>query len=151
MMPTDSPILVAGASVRAAVCSAKMAGWSVCGADLFCDRDLQSQCECFRLNPYPGALSTLVDSGRFSGLMITGALENEPDLLENCQQQLPLLGVDLSFLRVVRDPFQLARIWQANGIPSPEVRMVRPTNGQWLQKPLRLRRRAENLAFQPKR
>src|SRR4051794_30449688 len=109
-MPTEirndrGPLLIAGASVRAAAASALRAGYAPWCVDLFGDADLERACpvRVVPLKRYPDALVAALAEGPPGPWMYTGAIENRPDLIE-CVDR-PLLGNPADIVRAVRDPW----------------------------------------------
>ncbi len=132
-------MLVAGASVRAAVESARRAGLETVAADLFADLDLRRLAPVRRFERYPEDLPRLLDALRPAAWMYTGALENFPDLLERLDGGFRLLGNPPAVLRKVRDPWTLAAACREAGWRVPEIRRLTgdPPSGAWLLKPFR--------------
>jgi len=132
----SSPLLIAGASVRAAAWSATQAGRAVFAADLFRDRDLPGATTAIRVTNF----DQLPDiAARFVPMpwCYTGGLENRPDLVAAISRRHQLRGCAPRVLRTIRDPESLGRILRAAGIAYPEiVRGTRPGGtGCWLRKP----------------
>jgi predicted ATP-grasp superfamily ATP-dependent carboligase len=135
----DTPLVVIGASVRAAAFSALRAGLRPRAIDLFGDRDLSAACPA-RVVPnrrYPAMLAQLARQAPPGPWMYTGALENWPGLVEEISRERPLWGNDAASLRRVRDPFALAAAIEATGLRCPAVRRIdeTPATGHWLLKP----------------
>jgi predicted ATP-grasp superfamily ATP-dependent carboligase len=136
------PLLLAGASVRALAWSARRAGFTPIGIDLFADSDLRAVAQAVRIQPteYPDGFLKLASS--FPGhvpLVYSGALENHPDLIDALSRQRPLWGVSGPALRAVRDPLLVAEVLRQAGLQAPPVRLDPsglPRDGSWLQKPL---------------
>lgn len=139
--PAGQPLLIVGASVRAAAQSSARAGFQPFGADLFADWDLQACGPWMRIQNYPRGISAAI-AGPPHGApwFYTGALENYPELIDRWAQRRPLLGVQGESLRRVRDPLELHAVLSEAGIPSPAVSDVAdglPGDGSWLRKPRR--------------
>lgn len=111
MTVNKGPLIIIGASARAAAQSAKRAGYEPWCIDLFADRDLQAiapvkRCHC---DKYPLAiLKMLDDAPPDAPVLYTGALENHPHLLESISEQRTLLGCSAKAVRLARDPAALA-------------------------------------------
>ena len=150
------PILIMGASARAAAFSARRAGLRPLAVDMFADADLQRCCPSIRVQRYPQGLRSAVDTLLRTAdvaaphasvpWMYTGALENWPTLIESLSAERPLLGNHAKVLRRVRDPRQLAEELAAGGFRFPESvvdeaqfprRSAPSVDGQWLVKPRR--------------
>ena len=135
------PILLVGASVRAAAASLARLGVRPVAFDLFADLDLAAVAEAHAFAPgeYPGRV--LDRLGHLPPLpwMYTGALENRPDVVEAVSGRFRLLGNGPDALRAVRDPDRLSAAVRAAGLHAPEVRTRPdglPTDGSWLAKPV---------------
>lgn len=134
-----SPLLVIGASARAAVHSARRSGWrDLVAVDLFGDGDLSSACVAQPVRALDGRLAALRLVRAARCWIYTGALENRPQLVARISRRVTLLGNPPAVLRRVRDPARLAAVLQAAGLPSTEV-IQRPDarlgQSTWLRKP----------------
>lgn len=147
MNPPDAdapPLIVVGASVRAAAASARRAGWSVHAADLYADADLRAVAtRAVRVRgdaaaPWPAALEPAVAGFPVAPWFYTGALENDPDLVDRLARTRPLAGNAGAGLRMVRDPASLAAAVRAAGLAFPATladATAAPTDGSFLVKP----------------
>jgi predicted ATP-grasp superfamily ATP-dependent carboligase len=134
------PLIIVGASARAAAFSARDAGFEPWCADLFADVDLQSIATVQRIVGYPHALPALLAASPDAPWMYTGALENYPDLVDELALIRPLVGNAGRALRAARDPVRIARELAEAGFNSPRVSLSAvelPRDGSWLRKPLR--------------
>ncbi len=134
------PVLILGASARAAASSAARAGFLPTGVDLFADRDLAARFPAFRVprEAYPAALADVAAELPDSPWFYTGALENHPALVDQLARSRPLLGVGGEALRAVRDPARWTGALRLAGLPAPECRVEGdepPDAGLWLCKP----------------
>lgn len=136
------PLLVLGASARAACHSARRAGLQPVAADLFADCDLQSICRCQRVDnsqqQWIAAARKLVPDR--TAWLYTGAFENHPQLVELISNRLELWGTPADALPRARDPRIVAAALEAAGLPSLQVRLSPPpleTPLPWLRKPRR--------------
>lgn len=131
------PLLILGASARAAAFSARRAGFQpVCG-DLFADADLQACCTAVAVTDYPDGLEQVASEAPPAAWMYTGGLENYPQLVERIARGRPLLGVGSAELQRVRDPRLVAAALQASGLPVPACQSTSsglPADGSWLAK-----------------
>lgn len=135
----NRPLLILGASVRAAAFSALRAGLRPYCGDLFADLDLVRCAAAVRVQGYPGGLAEVAASAPPSPWMYTGGLENHPGLVDRIAAGRPLWGNPGPVLRAVRDPRRVARALCEAGIPHPAIAMSPedlPTDGTWLRKPL---------------
>jgi predicted ATP-grasp superfamily ATP-dependent carboligase len=136
---SGEPLLIVGASARAAAMSACRAGFRPRAADLFADQDLQAICPTIRVEDYPHGLWAALESAPSGPWMYTGALENHPDLIDRLAAIRPLYGIGGESLRAVRNPMRLSTVLRAAGFNSPRCSLVPagiPTDGSWLVKPL---------------
>lgn len=135
-------LLILGASARAAAYSARRAQIQPRSIDLFADADLTSLCPARQIAPedYPHRLADFALEAPPGPWLYTGALENQPDLIDRIAAQRPLLwGNDGTILRAVRDPFTWSAALGRAGLPCPAVRSnpdSLPRDGSWLVKPI---------------
>jgi len=133
-----TPLLIVGASARAAAFSAVRAGITPWTADLFADRDLvRVSIDCRRVADYPRGLLEIARQGPAGPWLYTGALENAPRLVQQLSRCRPLWGNPAAVLRRVRCPLTVARVLDEHGIACPKVLDGSdvPTPGRWLRKP----------------
>jgi len=134
------PLLIVGASARAAAFSALRGGFAPRTADLFADLDLAAQCPAVAVVDYPKSLLAAAAAGPAIPWLYTGALENSPDLVDAIAAKQPLLGNAGAVLRQVRDPVNMARTLLEAGLLACDVADSHrglPSDGSWLRKPLR--------------
>lgn len=130
------PLIIVGASVRAAAFSARRAGFEPLAVDRFADRDLRACCAAVRLADFdhaPQALRTLPPAP----WMYTGAMENRPSLIERLARRGPLLGNRAAVLARARDPARLGETLRQAGLAFPETHSTPsapPHDGPWLRK-----------------
>jgi predicted ATP-grasp superfamily ATP-dependent carboligase len=138
--PGAAPILIVGASARAAAQSARRGGLEPWAADLFCDRDLIEACShAVRIEHYPHGAERAFAVAPPGPWMYTGALENHPDLIDRIAAVRPLYGISGESMRAVRDPSQLAEAVRTAGFNAPRCSLSAigvPTDGTWLIKPI---------------
>ncbi len=135
----SSPLLILGASSRAAAFSALAAGLSPACADLFADADLLACCPVTVVRDYPAGLVAAAREAGDGPWMYTGGLENRPDLVERISANRALFGNPADVLRRVRDPWLVRRTLAEAGLGVPELRKTSrglPGDGRWLRKPL---------------
>ncbi len=136
-----NPLLIFGASTRAAAFSAIRAGFNpICG-DLFADADLRAFAEVLNVPDYPHHLT---HAARHLPPNIpwvfTGALENSPSELERLSTRHTLWGNSAAVLRRCRDPWRCFATLQEQGILAIELcssTLPPPRDKTWLMKPLR--------------
>lgn len=124
MTVRNGPLLLCGASVRAAAWSARRAGIDeVIAVDLFADADLLLNCETHRVSSrdYPEGLALESEKLRIGPAMVTGALENYPLVVQRLGRNRILWGNGPDALRAVRDPFLLTQSLADHGLPHPRV------------------------------
>jgi uncharacterized protein len=140
-MPTRPPLLIFGASARAAAFSALRAGLQPWCADLFADIDLQARCPAMRLpGHYPEGFEELAAGDVPGPWLYTGGLENWPALVERMARRRGLWGNDEAVLARVRHPGFVCRILREAGLAVPAVAwQSQPAvgSGRWLAKPTR--------------
>lgn len=140
---SESPLIIVGASARAAAFSASRSGFAPWWIDQFGDIDLTAQYPGERLPPgdYPGGLVAAMERAPDAPFLFTGAMENHLQVLAELASSRTLLGNGVTACRALRDPLQLGGCYQRAGIAHPKVRPAtggEPDAGQsWLCKPLR--------------
>lgn len=133
------PLLIVGASVRAAATSAVRGGMRVRCSDLFGDVDLRAIAEVTVVKNLNAELISATSQQPTGCWMYTGALENQPRVVDSISQRHRLLGNDGELLRRVRDPLSVYDSLRAAGIAALDVRDSNdppPRDGGWLIKPL---------------
>ena len=134
------PLLILGASARAAAASAARAGFAPMAVDLFADRDLAALGPAHRIDrdDYPGGLADLAARMPEAPWIYTGGLENHPDLIDRIARDRPLLGIGGEALRAVRDPARWTEALRQARLPALPcvVSGEGPSEpGAWLLKP----------------
>src|SRR5262249_44541695 len=107
----EQPLIIVGASARAAAFSAIRAGLKPWCADLFGDADLRAVCSVTRITvrSYPNGFAEILKKAPDSPWIYTGGLENHPKLIDRLSSIRPLWGNSGGVLRGVRDPVRLCR------------------------------------------
>jgi predicted ATP-grasp superfamily ATP-dependent carboligase len=135
------PLLIIGASTRAAAFSALRAGLQPWCVDLFADLDLQRHCAVTRLTErYPAGFRRFIESELPGPWMYTGALENWPRLVARFSRHRPLWGNGRLPLPLARSPEHVFGFLQARRMPVPALyRGKEPFDAtkRWLIKPCR--------------
>lgn len=141
-MSVAANLVLVGASTRAAAFSALRAGFRPWCADLFADLDLQARCPVRVVagRDYPHGILDAVRTAPAVPLLYTGALENQPALVDRLARLRPLWGNSAAVLRRVRVPGIVSAVLSQHGLPHPDV--VGPADplpraGRWLLKPVR--------------
>lgn len=139
LSPLRTPLILLGASVRAAAFSAWRGGFAPWGIDQFADADLAELCPARRVDDTPSNVLDAFRAAPDAPWMYTGGIENLPDLVHSLSELRPLLGNDATTLRHVRDPFELANRLSCAGWPTLAVLPGThpPLRGTWMRKPLR--------------
>lgn len=130
-------LAIIGASARAAAQSALRAGFEVVTADLFADRDLISVTSATRIDDYPVDLPPWLAQCEADAWLYTGALENQPDLIDRMAQVKPLWGNQGAAIRAARDHSTLRAELSKTGLHYPEAFSSGgdvPLTGEWLAK-----------------
>ena len=120
----NKPLIIVGASARAAAFSAHRAGYAPYWLDQFGDEDLRRRFPGSVIADYPKASVELIASAPDAPFLFTGAMENHPGVLERLCAQRELLGNPKPACLRVRDPFLLYQTLHRNNIACPEFRMV---------------------------
>jgi predicted ATP-grasp superfamily ATP-dependent carboligase len=119
------PLIILGASSRAAAGSAARAGFQPWCVDLFADRDTQAlgparQCPA---EQYPtGLLAAIEEAPIDAKVLVTGALENHPRVLDGIELERPLFGTSAAAMQKARDPRILLALPSAAGIKPVPVK-----------------------------
>lgn len=132
-------LTILGASVRAAVQSARGAGFETFAADLFADVDTRACSPAMRIADFPKGFLDALAASPPGPWMYTGGLENHPQLVATIAREKPLWGNDAHVLRRIRDPLAVAAALTQAGLPSVEVQRHPPEiadSRPWLVKPL---------------
>lgn len=129
------PLLILGASGRAAAQSAVRVGFTTQTIDLFADADLAALCPVKRITDYPGEFEQAARSMSAGPWMFTGGLENYPLLVDRIAAERPLLGNAGHVLSEVRDPQKLAAALHDAGLRHPRVSISPISTVRCLRKP----------------
>lgn len=131
------PLLLLGASVRAAAQSAARLGLTpICG-DLFGDADLPDVAIGQVARSFPGDLIRIAAEAPAAPWLYTGGLENHPRVVATISQTRQLYGNPANILRRVRNPFELERVLSEAGLPCAACRDFDdppPRDSRWLRK-----------------
>ncbi len=134
------PVLIFGASARAAAQSAIRAGMRPICSDLFADLDLREMAEVLPAVRYPHDLPQIAERVPTGPWMYTGALENYPEIISAVSSQHRLWGNPVEVVDRVRDPFLVYALLHNAGLPAVDVRRQSkppPADGSWMIKPIR--------------
>ena len=134
-----NPILIVGASGRAAAASAIRAGFEPHVIDLFADADTMRLCPTIVCpsQDYPHGLIALANAAPPMPWMYTGGLENHPDVVMAISEHRELVGNDANVLREVRDVTRFARTVRERGghfPPTIPTGNAVAADGIWLHK-----------------
>ncbi|MCE9589357.1 MAG: ATP-grasp domain-containing protein [Planctomycetes bacterium] len=124
------PLIIIGASARAAAQSALRAGWSPHCVDLFADRDLAAIAPVRRcpLDQYPDAIPKLVADLPAGPVLLVGAMENHLEVVEQLAEHRPMLGSSIDTMRAARDPFRSAGMTAIPGVRPCKALATTPTD-----------------------
>lgn len=133
------PLLILGASVRAAAFSASRGGLQPMAIDLFGDTDLRSHCKTRQVIELTDKLVQIADSFPPAPWMYTGGLENRPRIIRALCEKRRLLGNRADIIRRIRNPFRLAKVLIDHQLRFPATTIRRPAASDtgWLDKPIR--------------
>ncbi len=129
------PLIVVGASVRAAVQSASLAQFTPFGVDAFGDLDTQQfSAQWTRLDTHIDACS-LLNSHPIAPIVATGGIESLIPWLEPLRKKFPVLIPSANTLQTLRDPEFLNTAATETGWHFPPWQWHRPTDGgKWFKK-----------------
>lgn len=137
--PAVTPVVLVGASIRAAAESARRAGFSVTGLDLFGDADARRACD--RYLPLSGDLSPseLVDRLPEAPAVVVGGLGGTGRLLSLLKSRGSVLGSPQRWPASERSLRQLREIARRSGVSVPSTCLGgplprHPDGGRWLEK-----------------
>ena len=134
---SEKPLIIVGASARAAAFSAHRAGYAPYWLDQFGDEDLRRRFPGSVMADYPKAAVELMAGAPEAPFLFTGAMENHPGVLERLCAQRELLGNPGPACHRVRDPSALYAALRRNKIACPEFRFnwtAAGIQGDWLLK-----------------
>lgn len=135
------PLLIVGASGRAAAASARRAGFEPFVLDLFADADTERLCPVLKLPvaEYPHGFVELAKRVPPMPWMYTGGLENYPDVVAAISEARELWGNGPEVLKRIRDPIELHIVLSGKGLEHPRLyRKGEPeTVARWLRKPMK--------------
>ncbi|MGE3316810.1 MAG: ATP-grasp domain-containing protein [Planctomycetaceae bacterium] len=142
MSSDHPPLLILGASTRAAAQSAARAGFRPICADCFADEDLREVAEVHQVSieNYPEGLVPVADSAPQCPWMYTGAMENYPRIVTQISRNRPLWGNSAEIIARSRDPLFTYETLKSAGLPAPRYRSSDdppPADGRWMLKPER--------------
>ncbi|MCU0705219.1 MAG: ATP-grasp domain-containing protein [Fimbriiglobus sp.] len=134
-----TPLLIVGASGRAAAASALRAGFEPFVIDLFADADTVRLCPTLKCDPadYPHGFIELAKRAPPGPWMYTGGLENHPEVIAAISQTRELWGNGPDVLKLVRDPWFLDSLPKHNaGFAAVSARGEGSVPVGWVRKPL---------------
>ena len=135
----ERPILIVGASGRAAAGSLSRAGWTPWVIDLFGDRDtrLMAHTIVCPIADYPQAFIELSKRVPPMPWMYVGGLENYPNVIDTISRDRELIGNNSEAIRKVRDWPTFSAFFNEHRIPTPTIVTTLNDNSRWLCKPRR--------------
>src|SRR5262245_48368054 len=117
----QQPVLIVGASTRAAAQSALRAGLVPICADLFAGLDLPACARVLEVPDYPQGLAAAAAQVPDCPWMYTGGMENHPELVARISKSRRLWGNGPEVVRRVRDPWLLGEMLAQAGLPALRV------------------------------
>jgi len=139
--PSAPPLVIVGASTRAAAWSAVRAGRRPLCADLFADQDLLAVAIAVAVEDYPHGLVDAVETllspepAPACPWVYTGALENHLEVVGALADGGPLYGNPPEALRLIRDPEWVAQLCSDHNLCCPGIRPgddPPPRDDRWL-------------------
>ena len=121
---SNNPLIIIGASARAAAFSAHRAGYTPYWLDRFGDEDLRQQFPGNVIAGYPQEAVELIAGAPDAPFIYTGALENHPGVLDELCRRRTLLGNPAPVCSGVRDPSRLYQAFRRERVACPEIRTV---------------------------
>lgn len=126
------PLLIVGASARAAAESARRAGYRPLAIDLFADADLAEVADVQVSRDFPYDIPALARTMPAADWIYVGGLENYPDVVDELAAERRLLGCSGDTLRKVRDPKLLRDELCRHGVMTPESIFDQAELERWL-------------------
>lgn len=137
----ERPLIILGASARAAAQSAVRSGFSPHAIDWFGDADLRAIASVTQIQRYPVEFLRAIAAAPNAPWMYTGGLENYSRLVARLARLRPLLGNRPATLQKVRDPQWLAATLRGMPIRFPQTITSADSfsdlAGDWVRKPRR--------------
>ncbi len=135
---SDRPIILIGASVRAAACSAGLAGFDVLGIDRFADSDTIDACSAFLTIEQADQLSDddlddLIPPG--VPMLVVGGLLGDTTIIDRLKTRAHWMGRQEQALDLLSQPETLARIATRSRVPFPSYRLPSDRGGSLGQLP----------------
>lgn len=138
-------LIIVGASTRSTAYSAVRAGFQPFCVDQYVDQDLKEIAEVIPKIDDSSHWLRLLNQRPSQDWIYTGALENQPDLIEQISQKHRLNGCHTKILKLARNPFFLEQILSETPIQVPPclpsgISMSKNSpigNEKWLYKPFR--------------
>ncbi len=142
-------VLIVAASGRALAASARRGGFTPLVADFFADQDtvaLAQACRRLKTGLHAGmqagevldalaALAALAGGNHPLGVVCGTGFEDRTGLVAQIATRWRLLGSAPEVVARVKDPFWLAALCRARGLPHPDIAMRPPADGSgWLAK-----------------
>ena len=131
------PLLIIGASARAAAQCADRAGYDPLCIDLFADLDLRALAPVRICRPFPDRIPELAAQMPAAPVLLAGAMENHLHIVERLSETRILYGNSHKVLAAVRNPLRVAQILKQCGLDTPAVRLKPPqqeSGKTWLVK-----------------
>ena len=136
----NNPLIIVGASARAAAFSAYRAGYLPYWLDQFGDTDLRQRFPGRIISAYPCQAVELIERAPPAPFIYTGALENHPGVLAELCRHRTLAGNPPPVCIGVKDPFRLFQVLRRHRVPCPGLHTDADVDAftgvrDWLVKP----------------
>ncbi|MDG2207892.1 MAG: ATP-grasp domain-containing protein [Pirellulales bacterium] len=135
----QEPLLIVGASARAAAEAAVRSGFRPFAIDQFGDVDLCRVATVRTCPGFPESIAQIAADLPDAPVLLAGGMENHPQIVDQLATSRPVYGCPPSVLRRVRDPLELQQALVCAGLPSVETRRTTPPSSasRWIIKRLR--------------
>lgn len=135
---SERPIILIGASVRAAACSATLAGFDVLAIDLFGDLETRDACPlCLTIEQADqfsdDELDDLIPPG--VPMLVVGGVTDESDLIGRLAKRAYWPGRQEQSFEILSRPDVLAKIATRSRVNFPSYRLASDRDGGWGQLP----------------
>ncbi|MEE2781210.1 MAG: ATP-grasp domain-containing protein [Planctomycetota bacterium] len=135
----QEPLLIVGASARAAAEAAVRSGFRPFAIDQFGDIDLCRVATVRTCPRFPESIAQVAADLPDAPVLLAGGMENHPQIVAQLAASRPVYGCPPAVVRRVRDPLEVQRALVSAGLAGVETRRTAPRSpaSPWLIKRLR--------------
>lgn len=110
------PLLIIGASCRAAAWSASRAGYQITTLDLFADRDTSEMTDCHTIRSFPDSIVEQAEEFRNHRIVLAGGMENFPSIVAELEKRHTIIGPNAQQIVALRSLDNLQQWTRQAGI-----------------------------------